>query len=162
MIWEVELVSFEKVRDWTDLDMDAVLQETVKIREQGNRLFKQGKYKFAKEKYQRVSAHPFVFVLFLCSRVRFRFAFLIEARRLKQGKFKSAKDKRIRGLAHNLFSASFTFRPSFCSFSRLVFQPPHKKRQGQVTAGERTVSFSFPLLVVLPFALNFALVWFSL
>jgi hypothetical protein len=64
VIWEVELVSFEKARDWTDLDMDAVLQETVKIREQGNRLFKQGKYNLAKEKYQRVSTHPFVFVLF--------------------------------------------------------------------------------------------------
>ncbi|GAQ88614.1 peptidyl-prolyl isomerase PASTICCINO1 [Klebsormidium nitens] len=54
VVWEVELVSFEKVRNWTDLDMDAVLQETVKTREQGNRLFKQGKFKFAKEKYLKI------------------------------------------------------------------------------------------------------------
>lgn len=54
VVWEVELVSFEKARNWTDLDMDAVLQETVKTREQGNRLFKLGKFKFAKEKYLKV------------------------------------------------------------------------------------------------------------
>jgi hypothetical protein len=114
VIWEVELVLFEKVRDWTDLDMDAVLQETVKIREQGNRLFKQGKYKFAKEKYQRVSAHSFVSVLFLCSLVRLRFVFLVEARRLKQGKFKLARDKRIRGSARSIVFASSNVRPSLC------------------------------------------------
>ena len=55
MVWEVDLVSFEKVRNWTDLDLDAVLEDTVKTREQGNRLFKQGKFKFAKDKYERVS-----------------------------------------------------------------------------------------------------------
>ncbi|OWM81771.1 hypothetical protein CDL15_Pgr007809 [Punica granatum] len=52
--WEIELLGFEMPRDWTGLDFRSIMDEAEKIRNTGNRLFKEGKYELAKAKYEKV------------------------------------------------------------------------------------------------------------
>ncbi|XP_061376352.1 peptidyl-prolyl cis-trans isomerase PASTICCINO1 [Gastrolobium bilobum] len=52
--WEIELIAFEMPKDWTGLDFQSIMNEAEKIRNTGNRLFKEGKYELAKAKYEKV------------------------------------------------------------------------------------------------------------
>ncbi|KAK8944971.1 Peptidyl-prolyl cis-trans isomerase PASTICCINO1 [Platanthera zijinensis] len=52
--WEIELVGFEMPKDWTGLNFQNIMDEVVKIKSTGNRLFKEGKYELAKAKYDKV------------------------------------------------------------------------------------------------------------
>ncbi|KAL1370973.1 hypothetical protein HN51_001192 [Arachis hypogaea] len=52
--WEIELLGFEMPKDWTGLDFNSIMNEAEKIRNTGNRLFKEGKYELAKAKYEKV------------------------------------------------------------------------------------------------------------
>ncbi|KAK8946302.1 Peptidyl-prolyl cis-trans isomerase PASTICCINO1 [Platanthera guangdongensis] len=52
--WEIELVGFETPKDWTGLNFQNIMDEVVKIKSTGNRLFNQGKYELAKAKYDKV------------------------------------------------------------------------------------------------------------
>eukprot|EP01018_Ginkgo_biloba_P033395 Gb_29099 [translate_table: standard] len=52
--WEVELLEFEKQKDWTGLNFKEIMDEAEKIKSIGNRLFKEGKYELAKAKYEKV------------------------------------------------------------------------------------------------------------
>ncbi|KAH9736247.1 peptidylprolyl isomerase [Citrus sinensis] len=57
--WEIELLGFEKPKDWTGLSFDGIMDEAEKIRVTGNRLFKEGKFELAKAKYEKVlDANP--------------------------------------------------------------------------------------------------------
>ncbi|KAJ8753849.1 hypothetical protein K2173_000103 [Erythroxylum novogranatense] len=51
--WEIELLGFEMPRDWTGLNFQSIMDEAAKIRNTGNRLFKEGKYELAKAKYEK-------------------------------------------------------------------------------------------------------------
>lgn len=52
--WQVELLGFETPRDWTGLDFQSIMEEADKIKNTGNRLFKEGKYELARAKYEKV------------------------------------------------------------------------------------------------------------
>eukprot|EP00249_Psilotum_nudum_P006071 c19439_g1_i3 orf=498-2318(+) len=52
--WEVELLNFEKAKDWTGLTFQEIMEEVDIIKATGNRLFKEGKYDLAKTKYEKV------------------------------------------------------------------------------------------------------------
>lgn len=52
--WEVELVDFEKAKDWTGLTFQQIMDDADKIRAIGNRLYKEGKYSLANVKYEKV------------------------------------------------------------------------------------------------------------
>ncbi|CAK7333623.1 unnamed protein product [Dovyalis caffra] len=52
--WEIELLGFEMPKDWTGLDFQSIMDEAEKIRNTGNRLFKEGKFELAKAKYEKV------------------------------------------------------------------------------------------------------------
>ncbi|KAJ0979581.1 hypothetical protein J5N97_015055 [Dioscorea zingiberensis] len=52
--WEIELLGFEMPKDWTGLSFQSIMDEADKIRNTGNRLFKEGKFELAKAKYEKV------------------------------------------------------------------------------------------------------------
>ncbi|KAI5078705.1 hypothetical protein GOP47_0006376 [Adiantum capillus-veneris] len=52
--WEVELLDFEKAKDWTGLTFQEIMNDADKIKAIGNRLFKEDKYNLAKAKYEKV------------------------------------------------------------------------------------------------------------
>ncbi|KAJ3682694.1 hypothetical protein LUZ60_012921 [Juncus effusus] len=52
--WEIELLGFEMPKDWTGLNFNEIMQEADKIKNTGNRLFKEGKFELAKAKYEKV------------------------------------------------------------------------------------------------------------
>eukprot|EP00268_Persea_americana_P025742 TRINITY_DN2509_c0_g1_i1.p1 TRINITY_DN2509_c0_g1~~TRINITY_DN2509_c0_g1_i1.p1 ORF type:complete len:628 (-),score=137.29 TRINITY_DN2509_c0_g1_i1:676-2559(-) len=52
--WEIELLGFEMPKDWTGLDFKSIMDEADKIKNTGNRLFKEGKFELAKAKYEKV------------------------------------------------------------------------------------------------------------
>lgn len=52
--WEVELIDFEKAKDWTGLTFDEIMEEVESIKAIGNRLYKEGKYILAKAKYEKI------------------------------------------------------------------------------------------------------------
>ncbi|XP_059667885.1 peptidyl-prolyl cis-trans isomerase PASTICCINO1 isoform X1 [Cornus florida] len=52
--WEIELLGFEMVKDWTGLNFRAIMEDVEKIKGTGNRLFKEGKFELAKAKYEKV------------------------------------------------------------------------------------------------------------
>ncbi|XP_020526603.1 peptidyl-prolyl cis-trans isomerase PASTICCINO1 isoform X2 [Amborella trichopoda] len=52
--WEIELLDFEKPKDWTGLSFNEIMDDAEKIKVTGNRLFKEGKYELAKAKYEKV------------------------------------------------------------------------------------------------------------
>ncbi|XP_010269697.1 PREDICTED: peptidyl-prolyl cis-trans isomerase PASTICCINO1 [Nelumbo nucifera] len=52
--WEIELLDFEKPKDWTGLSFQRIMDEAEKIKNTGNRLFKEGKFELAKAKYEKV------------------------------------------------------------------------------------------------------------
>ncbi|XP_057992162.1 peptidyl-prolyl cis-trans isomerase PASTICCINO1 isoform X2 [Hevea brasiliensis] len=52
--WEIELLGFEMPKDWTGMDFPSIMGEAEKIRNKGNRLFKEGKFELAKAKYEKV------------------------------------------------------------------------------------------------------------
>ncbi|XP_050234187.1 peptidyl-prolyl cis-trans isomerase PASTICCINO1 [Mercurialis annua] len=52
--WEIELLGFEMPKDWTGMDFPTIMGEAEKIRNTGNRLFKEGKFELAKAKYEKV------------------------------------------------------------------------------------------------------------
>ncbi|ONK62158.1 uncharacterized protein A4U43_C07F990 [Asparagus officinalis] len=52
--WEIELLGFEMPKDWTGLNFQSIMEEADKIKNTGNRLFKEGKYELAKAKYEKV------------------------------------------------------------------------------------------------------------
>ncbi|KAK9673862.1 hypothetical protein RND81_12G194500 [Saponaria officinalis] len=52
--WEIELLGFDMMKDWTGLDFRNIMGEAENIRCTGNRLFKEGKYELAKAKYEKV------------------------------------------------------------------------------------------------------------
>lgn len=52
--WEIELLGFEMPKDWTGLNFKSIMDEAEKIRQTGNRLFKDGKFELAKAKYEKV------------------------------------------------------------------------------------------------------------
>ncbi|CAL4922825.1 unnamed protein product [Urochloa decumbens] len=52
--WEIELLGFEMPKDWTGLTFEEIMDEADKIKNTGNRLFKEGKYELAKAKYDKV------------------------------------------------------------------------------------------------------------
>ncbi|XP_019463927.1 PREDICTED: peptidyl-prolyl cis-trans isomerase PASTICCINO1 isoform X2 [Lupinus angustifolius] len=52
--WEIELLGYEMPKDWTGLDFKSIMDEAEKIRNTGNRLFKEGKCELAKTKYEQV------------------------------------------------------------------------------------------------------------
>nr|CAB3495833.1 unnamed protein product [Digitaria exilis] len=52
--WEIELLGFEMPKDWTGLTFKEIMDEADKIKNTGNRLFKEGKYELAKAKYDKV------------------------------------------------------------------------------------------------------------
>ncbi|KAM1038063.1 hypothetical protein EV1_032446 [Malus domestica] len=52
--WEIELLGFEMPKDWTGLNFQSIMDEAEKIRNTGNRLFKEGKFELAKAKYDKV------------------------------------------------------------------------------------------------------------
>ncbi|KAF2316296.1 hypothetical protein GH714_041637 [Hevea brasiliensis] len=52
--WEIELLGFEMPKDWTGMDFPSIMGEAEKIRNTGNRLFKEGKFELAKAKYEKV------------------------------------------------------------------------------------------------------------
>ncbi|KAJ7558929.1 hypothetical protein O6H91_04G061800 [Diphasiastrum complanatum] len=52
--WEVELLSFEAVKDWTGMNFKQIMDDVEKIKGTGNRLFKESKFDLAKAKYEKV------------------------------------------------------------------------------------------------------------
>ncbi|BBN20032.1 FK506-binding protein 4/5 [Marchantia polymorpha subsp. ruderalis] len=50
--WEVELLSFEKMKDWTGMNFREIIDDAEKQKSTGNRLFKEGKFELAKNKYE--------------------------------------------------------------------------------------------------------------
>ncbi|XP_020112955.1 peptidyl-prolyl cis-trans isomerase PASTICCINO1 isoform X1 [Ananas comosus] len=52
--WEIELLGFEMPKDWTGLTFQEIMEEAEKIKNTGNRLFKEGKFELAKAKYEKV------------------------------------------------------------------------------------------------------------
>ncbi|KAF6995082.1 hypothetical protein CFC21_011650, partial [Triticum aestivum] len=57
--WEIELLGFEVPKDWTGLTFKEIMEEADKIKNTGNRLFKEGKFELAKAKYEKVlDANP--------------------------------------------------------------------------------------------------------
>lgn len=52
--WEIELLGFEMPKEWDGLDFKSIMNEAEKIRNTGNRLFKEGKFELAKAKYEKV------------------------------------------------------------------------------------------------------------
>ncbi|KAL6278020.1 hypothetical protein ACE6H2_021621 [Prunus campanulata] len=52
--WEIELLGFEMPKDWTGLNFQTIMEEAEKIRNTGNRLFKERKFELAKAKYDKV------------------------------------------------------------------------------------------------------------
>ncbi|XP_058109380.1 peptidyl-prolyl cis-trans isomerase PASTICCINO1 [Magnolia sinica] len=52
--WEIELLGFEMPKDWTGLSFKSIMEEADKIKNTGNRLFKEGKFELAKAKYEKV------------------------------------------------------------------------------------------------------------
>jgi len=52
--WEIELLGFEMPKDWTGLTFEEIMDEADKIKNTGNRLFKEGKFELAKAKYDKV------------------------------------------------------------------------------------------------------------
>ncbi|KZV53412.1 hypothetical protein F511_10198 [Dorcoceras hygrometricum] len=52
--WEIELLDYEKQKDWTGMNFRQIMDEVEKIKGTGNRLFKEGKYELAKAKYDHV------------------------------------------------------------------------------------------------------------
>ncbi|KAM0908875.1 hypothetical protein ACQ4PT_015154 [Festuca glaucescens] len=52
--WEIELLGFEVPKDWTGLNFKEIMEEADKIKNTGNRLFKEGKFELAKAKYEKV------------------------------------------------------------------------------------------------------------
>lgn len=52
--WEIELLGFEMPKDWTGLTFKEIMDEADKIKNTGNRLFKEGKFELAKAKYDKV------------------------------------------------------------------------------------------------------------
>ncbi|KAJ3691018.1 hypothetical protein LUZ61_020182 [Rhynchospora tenuis] len=52
--WEIELIDFKKPKDWTGLTFEEIMDEADKIKNTGNRLFKEGKFELAKAKYEKV------------------------------------------------------------------------------------------------------------
>ncbi|EMS68065.1 Peptidyl-prolyl isomerase PASTICCINO1 [Triticum urartu] len=55
--WEIELLGFEVPKDWTGLTFKEIMEEADKIKNTGNRLFKEGKFELAKAKYEKSSLH---------------------------------------------------------------------------------------------------------
>ncbi|KAJ7558926.1 hypothetical protein O6H91_04G061800 [Diphasiastrum complanatum] len=51
--WEVELLSFEAVKDWTGMNFKQIMDDVEKIKGTGNRLFKESKFDLAKAKYEK-------------------------------------------------------------------------------------------------------------
>ncbi|OEL36350.1 Peptidyl-prolyl cis-trans isomerase PASTICCINO1 [Dichanthelium oligosanthes] len=58
--WEIELLGFEMPKDWTGLTFKEIMDEADKIKNTGNRLFKEGKFELAKAKYDKevLDANP--------------------------------------------------------------------------------------------------------
>nr|XP_043620404.1 peptidyl-prolyl cis-trans isomerase PASTICCINO1 [Erigeron canadensis] len=52
--WEIELLGFEMLKDWTGMDFRAIMDDVEKTKGTGNRLFKEGKFALAKAKYDKV------------------------------------------------------------------------------------------------------------
>ncbi|XP_057787680.1 peptidyl-prolyl cis-trans isomerase PASTICCINO1-like isoform X1 [Salvia miltiorrhiza] len=52
--WEIELLDYEKQKDWTGYNFREIMDDVEKIKGTGNRLFKEGKYELAKAKYEHV------------------------------------------------------------------------------------------------------------
>lgn len=52
--WEIELLGFEMLKDWTGMDFRAIMDDVEKTKGTGNRLFKEGKYALAKAKYDKI------------------------------------------------------------------------------------------------------------
>ncbi|KAL6534325.1 G1/S-specific cyclin pas1 [Orobanche hederae] len=52
--WEIELLDYEKQKDWTGFNFREIMNDVEKIKGTGNRLFKEGKYELAKAKYEHV------------------------------------------------------------------------------------------------------------
>ncbi|XP_024532699.1 peptidyl-prolyl cis-trans isomerase PASTICCINO1 [Selaginella moellendorffii] len=52
--WEVELLSFDAVKDWTGYNFKEIMDDATKMRTTGNRLFKEGKFELAKAKYEKI------------------------------------------------------------------------------------------------------------
>ncbi|KAH6762035.1 FKBP-type peptidyl-prolyl cis-trans isomerase family protein [Perilla frutescens var. hirtella] len=52
--WEIELLDYEKQKDWTGFNFREIMDDVEKIKGTGNRLFKEGKYELAKAKYEHV------------------------------------------------------------------------------------------------------------
>ncbi|XP_051150536.1 peptidyl-prolyl cis-trans isomerase PASTICCINO1-like [Andrographis paniculata] len=52
--WEIELLDYEKQKDWTGFNFREIMDDVEKIKSTGNRLFKEGKYDLAKAKYEHV------------------------------------------------------------------------------------------------------------
>ncbi|KAA8548192.1 hypothetical protein F0562_004547 [Nyssa sinensis] len=52
--WEIELLDFEMPKDWTGMNFRGIMEDVEKIKGTGNRLFKEGKFKLAKDKYEKV------------------------------------------------------------------------------------------------------------
>ncbi|KAL6574664.1 hypothetical protein OROMI_011949 [Orobanche minor] len=50
--WEIELLDYEKQKDWTGFNFREIMNDVEKIKGTGNRLFKEGKYELAKAKYE--------------------------------------------------------------------------------------------------------------
>lgn len=52
--WEIELLDFEMLKDWTGMNFREIMEEVEKIKGTGNRLFKEEKFELAKAKYEKV------------------------------------------------------------------------------------------------------------
>ncbi|GER39901.1 peptidyl-prolyl cis-trans isomerase PASTICCINO1 [Striga asiatica] len=52
--WEIELLDYEKQKDWNGFNFREIMEDVEKIKGTGNRLFKEGKYELAKAKYEHV------------------------------------------------------------------------------------------------------------
>ncbi|CAM6034964.1 unnamed protein product [Sphagnum compactum] len=52
--WEVELLGYEKAKEWEGLNFKEIMAEVDAIKAAGNRLFKEGKFELAKTKYDKV------------------------------------------------------------------------------------------------------------
>lgn len=52
--WEVELLDFEKAKDWTGMTFQEIMDDADKIKAIGNRLYKEEKFNLAKAKYEKV------------------------------------------------------------------------------------------------------------
>ncbi|KAL2509634.1 Peptidyl-prolyl cis-trans isomerase PASTICCINO1 [Forsythia ovata] len=52
--WEIELLDYEKQKDWTGLNFRQIMEDVEKTKGTGNRLFKEGKFELAKAKYDHV------------------------------------------------------------------------------------------------------------